>query len=131
MGLDRFVHFPKKAPSYDDIKHLLEDYVSGLALQIDFGKGRSNNKDTEFWTVQLPGVPTFPFRRVEGFESLNFHSGGTMWPKERWFEVVVTRKGKKVTDIDVITRLADEMTSVIAEGLVTLCVRCWKAKVVR
>lgn len=131
MSQDRFVHFRKEVPSYDDIKCLLEDYVSGLALKVDFGKGKSNNKDMEFWSVLLPGVPAFPLKRVKGYKSLPFHNGGPMWPTERWFEVVVSRKGKKVTGIDVITRLADELTVVVAEGLVAICVRCWKAKVDR
>lgn len=128
MAQDRFVAFRKQVPSYEDIKCLVEDYVSDLAVEVDFGKGRSKSKSMEFWSVQLPGKPSFPFKRVKGFENMDRES---MNPPERWFEVVVTRKGKKVTDLDVITRLADEVTNVIANGLVALCERCWKAKVSR
>lgn len=131
MACDRFVHFRKEVPSYDDIKNLLEDYTRGLATQIDFKSVEYTTKSMEGWGVLLPGKPSFPFRRVKGFESMNLHSGGPLWPPERWFEVVVYRKRNKVTDLDVITRLADEMTTVICEGFVSLCVRCWKAKVDR
>lgn len=132
MACDRFVNFPpRKRPSYDDIKCLVEDYVRGLALQVDFTTAMSSDKDLEFWSIQLPGHPSFPFKRVKGFENIHWHDGGKLWPPERWFEVVVSRSGAKVTQIDVITRLADEITSVVAEGLVSLCVRNWKAKVLR
>lgn len=131
MACDRFVHFRKDVPSYDDIKNLLEDYTRGLATQIDFKSVEYTTKSMEGWGVLLPGKPSFPFRRVKGFESMNLHSEGPLWPPERWFEVVVYRKRNKVTDLDVITRLADEMTTVICEGFVSLCVRCWKAKVDR
>jgi len=129
MAQDRFVFFRKETPSYEDIKCLLEDYVRGLATQVTFEAAPSKDKSMEFWGVLLPGTPTFPFRRVKGFEGL--FGEGKMQPKERWFEVVVTRDKDKVTSLDVITRLADELTGVIADGFVAICVRCWKAKVDR
>lgn len=126
MAQDRFVCFRGEAPSYKDIKCVLEDYLKGLVLKIDFGKGRSKSKETEFWSILLPGKPSFPFKRL-----MRGRTMGAEIHKERWFEVVVSRKGKKVTDIDVITRLSDEITGVIADGFVALCQRYWKAKVTR
>lgn len=126
MAQDRFLYFRKEVPSYKDIKCVLEDYLKGLALKLDFGKGRSKSKEMEFWSVQLPGKPSFPFKRLM--------DGATMGAEihdERWFEIVVTRKGDKVPTIDVITRMNDEITGVIAEGFVALCQRYWKASVAR
>jgi hypothetical protein len=101
MSRDVWVYWESKKPTKTMIRDELATYVSGLAKQIVWSRGR--------FFVQLPGGPPRP--RIG-------HDG------PRWFEVYIA-KG----NIDVITREADEITNNIARGFAVLCARKMKGRI--
>jgi len=127
MAQDRFVYWKEERPTRKELKGVLEDFLGGMAVGIKYGtfeSGASKDKDLEFWSILLVGKPSFPFKRLPGFGKGSF--GGQEMHTERWFEVVVAPDS-----IDVITRMSDELTSVIANGFAELCARYWQTKVSR
>ena len=135
MALDRFVNFKDKKPTVRQLKILLEDYLNG-AGEIDYSKV---NQKTLY--VVLPGKPSFPFRRME--PKLKAHQTLFDEVKERWFEVCFVslnqshqikkdkdsgEKYKIGPNIDVITRLADEYTNIVAAGFAELVARYYQAE---
>jgi len=115
MALDRFVRWQKKKPTTQELRTVLEDYLGGIGKIENMGK-----KGNTWWSVTLPGKPTFPFRRLEGFEN---RGKAIDEIKERWFEVYVDKKY-----VDVMTRHGDELTGNIAQGFAELLTRFWEAK---
>ena len=112
MGIDRFVYWNKRRPTKLEIQHTLEDYLGDVLLRIDIDGARI--------TALLKGKPRFPFRRIEEMGS---YTEGQEQHDERWIEVYWTNKS-----IDVITRMTDEFTNVVAEGFAALAARFWEGK---
>jgi hypothetical protein len=122
MARDRFVRWPDgKRPQNDVIQKALEDYVRGLA-EVEWVKDR--------WYVTLPGAPSWSFQRVgpaeayqrAGWLELAKESNGS--PRNRWIEVW---PGDDC--IDVMTRLMDDITNIIADGFATLMGRGFNGQV--
>jgi hypothetical protein len=129
MAVDRFINWEKRIPAKSSIRFVLEDYLGDAAEEITYGtlkNGKSKSKDMEFWSIKLRGKPQFPFKRLPEFKKRKGPAIGMEPHKERWFEVVWTPDG-----IDVITRLSDEYTSVVANGFAAMCARYWQTKVHR
>jgi hypothetical protein len=115
MGIDRFVYWREKpGPSMEDIKTVLEDYLGGAAVEVSINQ--------QHITAILVGRPNFPFRRVPDHESM---AATSEQHEQRWLEVYV---GPKRDHIDIITRMTDEFTNVVAEGFAQLAARFWKGK---
>lgn len=120
MGFDRFVLFDKEKPTLEELKLILEDYLGGLGA-IDYQEG--------CWFVTFPGTPSFPFKRSHpdyAYMGAGLHS-------ERWFEVYVGSLDQKPGEamgpnVDVITRMQDELVGNIADGFAKLLRRFYKAK---
>lgn len=112
MGIDRFVTWKKTRPSLKTVKAVLRDYLGGAATEITDDKHRI--------TALLVGKPSFPFKSIKAQakyrEVREIHD-------ERWIEVYVSKGG-----IDVITRMTDEYTNVLAEGFAVLAARFWGGK---
>lgn len=124
MAIDYFVLFKHRQPIKSDLKMLLEDYLNG-AGSIDYSKEEEQGR----WYVTLPGLPSFPFKRLEP----DLGARQEMLPDERWFEVYVGHIHQSPEDgmgpnIDVITRMADEYTNVVALGFAELVVRYYQAE---
>jgi len=101
MALDRFVYWKKKKrPSRKKVKTLVEDFFKGLSLEI-------TEQDNSLY-ILLPGKPHSPWARL-------LPSIGKEIQKERWIEVYIDTHY-----VDVITRLGDHITNVLAEGLTQL-----------
>lgn len=118
MALDRFVCFIDEIPTIEQLKFILEDYLSGLG-EIDFS-------DDYCWCIALPGKPSFPFSRI--YKS----SRHEMFAEERWFEIYIGSLNQENDEgmgpnVDVITRMADELTNTIAKGYAKLIARYFKA----
>ena len=112
MALDRFVYWKKLKPSQDDVYKALEDYLGDM--------GKIEYSDRAY--VTLPGTPTSPSHRQP--DGPDWHrSKPYMGLEARWFEVYYDK-----TYVDVITRSADELTNVIAEGFAEFCKRYWQGK---
>jgi hypothetical protein len=115
MGIDRFVYWKKKlGPSLKETKATLEDYLGGAALSVTIDVVNDPNRIIAL----LHGKPSFPFRRNK---EVGKSREMTEQHDERWLEVYWT-KGS----IDVITRMTDEYTNVVAEGFAALCARFWQ-----
>jgi len=120
MAQDRFVYWKKKKPTVKELRCLLEDYLGGAMAQIQDTVAGSRNP---WWAIKLAGRPSAPWRRVKGYKNL---AACMEMQKERWFEVCVSSNS-----IDVMTRLGDEYTSVVAEGFASLVARMYETKVTR
>lgn len=112
MALDRFIYFKKgKTPSLETIRDTLEDYLGGALEKLDV-------QDRIFATLR--GKPSFPLKRIPEMAK---YAEASEQHEERWFEVCRTD-----TSIDVITRMTDEYTNVVADGFAALVARFWKGK---
>lgn len=120
MSIDWIIIWPKK--KYEDaetakfmkppdkkvIIEVLEDYLGDLSKEIvEHSPG--------FLSVSLRGQSSGMFQR----------HGACRLPlqKERWFEVWVSKKGITIT-----TRMADDITSGIAENFARRCAQRWDGK---
>jgi hypothetical protein len=118
MAIDRFVRWKPRTkdspakPSRNDIRNVLEDYLGDVLLRIDVDGPRI--------TALLKGKPSFPFKRIP---EMGKYTEGQEQHDERWLEVYWTN-----TNIDVITRMTDEFTNVVAEGFAALAARFWEGK---
>jgi hypothetical protein len=106
MALDRFVKFGARRPSKEEVGLVLRDFFGPEAAKVEWEGDR--------FYVSLPGKNSFPFASLPdgGWNPFEGH--------ERWIEIFVNDK-----QFDVITRLADEYTNVIAEGLAKMFARFW------
>lgn len=115
MAIDRFIYWKRRGPrpSVSDVRTVLQDYLGDAASKVAV-------KDRTRVIAELRGDPRFPFRRMPGYEgdarSSELHG-------HRWIEVYVA-----ADNIDVITRMADEYTNVVADGFATLAARFWEGK---
>ena len=108
MGIDRFVSWKKKGPSFAQVKAVLQDYLGDVAVVV-VDQGRL--------MAIIPGQPSYPFKSLRAYKK---YAVAAEVHKSRWFEVFVTKK-----NIDVITRQTDEFTNVVADGFATLAARFW------
>lgn len=123
MALDRFVYFEKEVPTREQVTIILEDYLHGLG-EID-----RDDKDRVF--VKIPGAYSSPFRRINERAARDqkvFGPGGDLEDPGRWFEVFFDLNDEGGKNIDVITRMADEVTNVIAEGFAKLIARYFQGR---
>lgn len=112
MGIDRFVYWNKRRPTKLEIQQVLEDYLGTVLTNIYVEGPRI--------TVLLQGKPRFPFRRIAEMAS---YTEAQEQHDRRAIEVYWTNKS-----IDVITRMTDEFTNVVAEGFAALAARFWEGK---
>lgn len=122
MACDRFVYWVRddvneKTPTREQIQLVLEDYVRGLAVSVEW------NADQRRFYVLLPGMGSMPLARVSDWP-LMAGMNKEQQETERWFEVYV----EDGDNIDVITRRADEITNNIASGFAKLCARFWRGR---
>jgi hypothetical protein len=97
MACDRFIYWnDDQRPTKDEIGKILEDYFGAFATEIRWNQDR--------FVVSLVGDGTSMFNRVSGAYRV---PNGSRWI-EVWME-----KGS----LDVITRLADNATSALADEL--------------
>lgn len=108
MSLDRFVRF-EKSPPKKEVELILTDYLNEVGLL---------SKEKNCWYITLPGKPSFPFRRIPGYETLKNMCESR---DERWIEIHFSNK-----TINVLTRQMDEFTNNIADGIVQMLARFYK-----
>lgn len=102
MAHDRIAYWNKTSPTPKMLVNQIEQYGRGLFASVE------DEGDRIF--VVLPGLTSTPEeRKVEE-------------PRERWIEV-----WKSPTSFDVITRMMDDITNDIADGLYELLVRTHQA----
>jgi len=112
MAIDRFLYWkdPDKAPDLPTLLMVARDYLGDAAEELTLNNNRI--------IAILIGEPRFPLRGLP--EWAKYNQAAEQHDK-RWFEIYV--EGNEY--IDIITRQADEFTSVVAEGFVELAKRCW------
>ena len=109
MGIDRFVHWKKAAPSQKEVMTVLTDFLGGAANEVSSSGRRI--------TAVLVGKPSYPFKHITDYEK---YTASAEQRGERFIEVYWTRK-----KIDIITRQTDEFTNVVADGFSMLAARFW------
>jgi hypothetical protein len=118
MSQDRFIPWNKKSsekpPSKEILKTLIEDYLGGALQELTQDEGR--------FYAKLVGKPSTPWRRLKGWEN---YAEVMEQHKERWFEVDFGNK----KGLDVITRMTDEYTDVVATGFAEMVARLHETKV--
>ncbi len=120
MSIDWIITWPKKKKDIDPelrdfmkrpdvqvIREVLEDYLSGLYMEI-------KEHQPGFLSVKLKGTNSFMFRRHGGIDRGKFGEG------DRWFEVWVHKKGITVT-----TRKQDDVTLALAKDFAKRCAQRW------
>jgi hypothetical protein len=114
MSLDRFVYFPERRPTRQQVRSILADYLAGA--------GVIDSSDNERLIVGLVGLPSYPFKSLDNCAAGMYeeHNG-------RWLEVFI---GLDANDkyIDIITRTQDEFTNVVAEGFAALMCRYFEGE---
>lgn len=117
MPSDRFVYFTKeRAPAPAQVLILMEDFFGAAAVMRDNG---------DRLLAKLPGErPTSPFRRLEprGRGNEARHDG----IEGRYVEVFVASLLDDVPRLNVMTRSADALTSVLADRLAELLAEYWE-----
>jgi len=105
MAADRVVDWSEnrsRMPNGDQLLMLLEDYLGG--------SGKIAWEMNGFLSCTLIGAGSNAQRRWPGFNRMEY-------PEVRWFEVWPAEDS-----IDVITRVQDDFTRAVADGLVKLLV---------
>lgn len=114
MTSTRYVYWQDEAPTPKEIRQVLEDYVRGIDESVHWTHDR--------FIVTLRGKHSYPFARVGPATDAQRAAAREQELEERVFEVVYDAGG-----LDIITRGADEITKVIANGFAKLCARGWEA----
>jgi len=115
MARDRFIWFKgeHKVPSKDDVQSVLTHFI-GEAGTVEWRKDQSR-----FYMV-LQGDPSWPFTDMD----LGVHNPhGEDKGRSRWIEVYM---GKD--NIDVMTRMMDEYTNTVADGVAKMIARFWQGQ---
>jgi hypothetical protein len=113
MGHDRFMYFEERKPTPGEVERVLGNFFNGVG---------ELKQDGRRWTVLLPGQPRAALQGIDGARPLPVRDD------ERWLEVFHDQEHAPPY-IDVITREQDEFVSVLADGLVALLARFFKARI--
>jgi hypothetical protein len=111
MSTDRFIDFPKgKRPKKAEVELVVRNFFGDGAEKVEWSQ--------KSLIVKLVGMGTFPFEGlVDEHGPVTDHFSKR---RERWIEVYATRG-----HMDVITRMQDEYTMVLADGLAEVFRRYW------
>lgn len=116
MGMDRYARVkrlkrgapPPEEATPEQIEMILEDYIDKAGkVTTD-----SSREGSPAWFVVLKGRPSFPFKRVH--PALRTFVDA----RERYIEVYLEEKAIRVT-----TRMADEYTNNVADGIIQMLAR--------
>lgn len=100
-------NFKSGVPPIEHLNLFLEDLFQGMGKISQTGS---------WFTVSLPGKPSNPFQRlVEKPRPEN--------QDERWIEVWVSSDS-----VEIMTRLQDTITNIIASGLASTIARFWEGE---
>ena len=101
------MYWGERKPDQVQFNTFLEDFFGGAAMWSWTGPGRA--------TVRLPGRSSHPFGRLVDFPmAAPVHA-------ERWIEVILTAES-----VDILTRMQDEYTGVLADGMAAAIERFWQ-----
>lgn len=112
MAFDRFIYWTDLIPSKKDIELVLVNFF-GDAAEVKWNKDR--------WFVTLKGETSVALKDVCKYAA-EFHN--ELMSDTRWIEVWWS-EGRC---IDIITRMQDDYTNCLAEGLEAVIKRHWRAK---
>lgn len=110
MARDRFINWNRSTPTLANVLSVFEDYLGGAALKVEV-------VDDFRIIAILAGKPRYPFRREPSNEK---YRAGQESHDERWIEVYWAK-----TNIDVITRMTDTFTNIVADGFAALAAQYW------
>ncbi len=112
MPRDRVVRFDEESQprARADLKHLVEDYFGAVAASVEWQEDR--------FYVTLVGRPSCPARRIDWAPHL------VRRPYDDEVRSIEVWMGDD--SIYVMTRMQDDLTSCLADGLVSLIARAWR-----
>ena len=117
MSTDRTIRCTGKKPSRGEVKKLLHDFFNGAHDGIKWDRDR--------FFVRLPGKARDALAGVDatvGMRESCREGAGAVLPSERWIEVWVNPVDGS---FDVITRMADDYTCALADGITAIIARYW------
>jgi hypothetical protein len=115
MASDWFIYFEGDAvgPTVDELGSVLRNFFGeGTTTKIEWVADQSR------WYVNLPGKPSHPYADFIDTE-------GRHRDDERWIEVW---RDKDDGTVDVMTRMQDRYTNVLADGLARVIAQYWKGR---
>lgn len=111
MACDRFVYWNERKPTKEEIQLVLEDFFGPVA-KVEW------HEDQNRFYATIVGEKSPPFRRIK-----DAHPFVDTEVSERWIEVYVDDD-----NIDVMTRMQDELTNVLAAGVAKMFARYWEGR---
>ena len=120
MARDLSVHFAAKRPTQAEIEKVITDFLGGIG-SVEWVPSR------EFFLVSLPGTATWALQGILARgDGSNFHADRP----QRTFEVYPGEEGL-AESFRLTTRLADDFTNAVAEGLAAVFAVYWEGNVGR
>ena len=117
MASDRFVNFPKgKGPKKAEVELVVRNFFGEAAQEIEWSQSSL--------LVKLPGIGTFAYEGLVDEHGTVTDHLTKRGERERWIEVYTTRG-----HLDVITRMQDDYTNVLAGGLAEVLARFWQGEI--
>jgi len=107
MALDRFVYWKGELPTKEQLEKTVFDYAKGI------NPNEAPLWLRDRWIIPLLGAPSYVSNKARA----------DAWTDERWIEIWPDDHC-----VDVITRLADDITNAIAEGLAKLLTRMFDGR---
>lgn len=117
MGTDRFVYWNKRRPKREEVQHVITDYLGGF---LDDMRWEKHDARRGVFFITLEGWHSDPLHHIKGAYRIPQMPGSD---GRRYLEVVVDPKY-----VDVVTRLGDEATCALAEGLAAVFARFWEGR---
>jgi len=108
MARDHFVYWDKERPTAEQVLFVCEDFMGAM--------GDVEQQEDRIF-INLLGNYSSPIARIHPDLAVGARSDN------RWIEVITDDDG-----LDVLTRMQDELTNVIALGLAQVFARVWKGR---
>lgn len=115
VAADNFVYWQgKKKPTHSEVESVIHNFFSGALTSCEW---EDNSKR---FMVCLPGVANSPFHGISENAKKRDNESHTPPFDKRWIEVIPAHEC-----LDVLTRMQDEYTQVLARGLAAAFARYW------
>lgn len=126
MGADRFVYWNEQKPTWEEIRMVTEDYLGDMLETIETDENKSEPRAL---FVTLTGRWSHPLRRMA--EATDAVKQFASEPREPGWEGRYLEVWQHVDGVNVETRMQDEITCRIADGLAGVFARFWEGRLDR
>lgn len=124
MGADRFVYWQDgKRPTHQEIRHVVEDYLGEMAVEYEEEPEMVRRLPHPIF-VTLVGKHSHPLKRVREAMAIP----GVVMDQEPGWEGRYLEVWIHQDSVNIETRMQDEITMRIADGLAQVFARFWGGK---